>query len=303
MSAPPELARLSLNQYTTRPWTVAEAADGCARAGLQWLGLWRDKVAEQGLAESARLVRDAGLRVSSLCRGGMFPATTGAARRERIDDNLRAVDEAATLETDTLVLVCGGLPERDLSGARQMVADGIAAITPYAAERGVRLGIEPLHPLYCADRSVITTLEQANTLAETLNASFPDLPTPVGVVIDVFHVWWDPQVFAEIARAAPHLFGFHVCDWVTPLPDVLNGRGMMGDGWIELALLRQAVDAAGYSGPIECEIFNETLWATPGDVVLETMKTRYLRHVCAEPTKAAPADNAPAQTVSTRTAP
>jgi len=276
-----ELSRLSLNQYTTRPWTVAEAVDGCAKAGLEWIGLWRDKVQTQGLGESAKLVQDAGLRVSSLCRGGNFPALTQAERRERIDDTRRALDEAATLQTDTLVLVCGGLHIRDLEAARQMVLDGIAELVPYAAERGVKLAVEPLHPLYCADRNVVVTLAQANTLAETLNAAFPDLSTPVGVVVDVFHTWWDPQVFGEIERSAPHLFGFHVCDWITPLPDVLNARGMMGDGWIELDRLKRAVDAAGYRGPVECEIFNEALWTSPGDDILELMKARYLSHVCA----------------------
>jgi sugar phosphate isomerase/epimerase len=279
VSESPELSRLSLNQYTVRNWTVAEAVAGCAEAGLGWIGLWRDKVREQGLERSAKLVREAGLKVSSLCRGGMFPAPSAGERRGRLDDNLRAIDEAAVLGTDTLVLVCGGLHGKDLRGARQMVRDGIAEIIPYAYERGIRLGVEPLHPLYCADRNVICTLSQANTLAAQLNAAFPELTVPVGVVIDAFHVWWDPEVYREIARAQTHLFGFHVCDWITPLPDVLNGRGMMGDGWIELRALRQAVENVGYAGPIECEIFNEALWQLPGGEVLKLMKARYLEYV------------------------
>jgi sugar phosphate isomerase/epimerase len=272
----PDIRRLSLNQYTTFNWTVKEATEGCARAGLQWIGLWRDKVAAQGLEESARLVRDAGLTVSSLCRGGMFPAATERERQKRIEDNLRAIDECVALGTDTLVFVCGGLHSKDITGARQMVYDGLAAITSYAQERGVRLGIEPLHPMYAADRNVIVTLAQANDFAIRLNQQFPQFDTPVGVIIDVFHVWWDPAVDHEIKRANGHIFGFHVCDWITPLPDVLKGRGMMGDGWIELHKLREAVDAAGYSGPIECEIFNQSLWDSPGDEVLELMKKRFL---------------------------
>ena len=279
MGERPDLSRLSLNQYTTKPWTLKEAVEGCAAAGLGWIGLWRDKVHEQGVQQSARLVRAAGLRVSSLCRGGMFPAKSSRERRRRIDDNFRAVDEAAVLGTDTLVLVCGGLPDRDLGAARQMVYDGVAEVVPYAAELGVKLDIEPLHPLYCADRNVICTLAQANALATQLNADFPELTVPIGVIVDAFHVWWDPEVYHEIAKAQPHLLGFHICDWITPLPDVLNGRGMMGDGWIELRALRGAAEDAGYTGPIECEIFNEALWQKPGAEVLELVKARYLKYV------------------------
>ncbi len=277
------LSRLSLNQATTQRWSVAEAVDGCARAGLEWLGLWRDKVAEQGLAESARLVREAGLKVSSLCRGGMFPADSAAERQKRVEDNFRAIDECAALGTDTLVLVCGGLHSKDIAGARQMVSEGVAALIPYARANGVRLGIEPLHPMYAADRNVIVTLKQANDFALALNAAAGG--HTVGVVIDVFHVWWDPDVYEEIARASGHIFGFHVCDWITPLPDVLKGRGMMGDGWIQIRALREAVDAAGYRGPIECEIFNQAIWDTPGDEVLARMKARYLEHVAPNETR------------------
>ena len=271
--------RLSLNQYTTFNWTVKEAVEGCARASLQWIGLWRDKVQAQGVEESAKLAREAGLKVSSLCRGGMFPAITKEERQVRIEDTLKAVDECLILGTDTLVLVCGGLHERDLEGARQMVFDGVASVVPYAQERGVKLGIEPLHPMYCADRNVIVTLDQANDFARRLNAQFPDVDTPVGVIIDVFHVWWDPQVYREIARARGHIFGFHVCDWITPVPDMLKARGMMGDGWIEIRKLRHAVEQAGYKGPIEVEIFNDVLWRRPGDEVVELMKERYLNCV------------------------
>ena len=263
-----DVSRLSLNQYTTFNWTVQEAAEGCARAGLQWIGLWRDKVAAQGLDKSAKLLKDVGVRCSSLCRGGMFPAATRAERATRIEGNKRAVDECVALGTDTLVLVCGGVhADNDLDGARQMVFDGIVGVVPYARERGVKLGIEPLHPLHCADRNVIGTLAQANNFAERLNRQFSG--TPVGVIVDVFHVWWDPLVYREIGRANGRIFGFHVCDWITPLPDVLKGRGMMGDGWIELRRLRSAVEQAGYAGPVECEIFSQALWDRPGDEVLE----------------------------------
>jgi sugar phosphate isomerase/epimerase len=268
--SPPDLARLSLNQATTQRWTLREAVDGCVRAGIPWIGPWRDKVAEVGgAAASAKLIRDAGLRVSSLCRGGFFPAATESARRERIDENRRALDEAAELGTEVLVLVCGPAPDRDIDAARRMVEDGIAALIPYAAERGVRLAIEPLHPVFAGDRSVIVTLAQANALMERLDSPH------VGVAVDVYHVWWDPEVYAQIARASGRILGFHISDWLAPPPDVLLGRGMMGDGVIQLQRLRAAVEAAGYTGPIEVEIFNQKIWDTPGDQVLATIRERY----------------------------
>jgi sugar phosphate isomerase/epimerase len=263
------LSRLSLNQATTQNWGMAETIDGCARAGVGWIGLWRHKVQEIGLAETARRLSGAGLKVSSLCRGGFFPAPSPQARQERIDDNLRAVDEAATLGAGVLVLVCGPAPDRDLDAARQMVEDGIRTVLPYAAERNIRLAIEPLHPMYAGDRSVVVTLAQANAMAERIGSP------GVGVAVDVYHVWWDPQVYVEIARAGTSILGFHVSDWLVPPPDHLLGRGMMGDGIIQIRRLRQAVDAAGYTGPIEVEIFNQQIWDTPGERVLEQMKERF----------------------------
>ena len=270
---PPELSRLSLNQKTTNGWSVREAAEGCVRAGIPWIGLWRDKVSETGLSESARLMRDAGLRVSSLCRGGMFPAATAAERRARMDDNRRAVEEAATLGTDVLVLVCGPAPDRDLDAARSMVEEGVGGLAPHAAEVGVKLAIEPFHPVLMQERSVIVTLAQALDIAAQFESD------RVGVVVDVYHVFWDPDLYQQIARASGLIFGFHANDWLHPKPDLLLSRTMMGDGPIEIRRIREAVDAAGYTGPIEVEIFNQALWDSPGDEVLERMKERYLQHV------------------------
>ncbi|XEC95461.1 sugar phosphate isomerase/epimerase family protein [Paenibacillus tarimensis] len=267
------IERLSLNQITTERWNMREAVEGCARAEIPWIALWRHKLAEAGLKESKRWIRDAGLRVSSLCRGGMFPAATEEGRRSRIDDNRRAIDEAAELGAEVLVLVCGPAPDKDIAGARKMVEEGIAQIVPYAQERGIKLGIEPLHPMYAAERSVINTLDQANTIAERYT------PDQVGVVVDVFHVWWDPDLYRQIARAGCRILGYHVSDWIVPTPDLLMGRGMMGDGVIELRRIRRAVEKAGYAGPIEVEIFNREIWDTPGDDVLATMKQRYIEHV------------------------
>lgn len=273
MEAMTDLARLSLNQITTQRWGVREAVAGCVQAGIPTIGLWRDKVAEAGIQESARIVRDAGLRVSSLCRGGWFLAATLQERAQRFDDNRRAIEEAAQLDAEVLVLVCGPAVDSDIGAARAMVAEAIAQLAPYAAEHQVKLAIEPLHPMFAADRSVIVTLAEANSIAEHIHSPY------VGVAIDVYHVWWDPQIYAQIARASGHIFGFHVNDWLVPLPDPLMGRGMMGDGVVELRRLRYAVDAAGYSGPIEVEIFNRDIWNQPGDEVLRLMCERFLRYV------------------------
>ena len=269
----PMLDRLSLNQITTQGWSLREAVDGCTRAGIAAIGLWRDKVAEVGLDAAATLVRNAGVGVSSVCRGGFFVAADPDERAWRRADNRRAVDETALLNADTLVLVCGGQGDLPLAAARDMVSDGIADLARYAAARGVRLAIEPMHPMYCADRSVIVTLGQALDVAE----AFP--LEQVGVIIDTFHVWWDPQVKAQIARAGGRIAGFQVCDWLVPLPDVLLGRGLMGDGPIDFPDLLHAVDTAGYDGPIEVEIFNRDIWDRPGDEVIATVKERFARYV------------------------
>lgn len=263
-------SRLSLNQITTNAWNMRQAVEGCVRAGIPWIGLWRDKVQDYGLANSKRLIAESGLQVSSLCRGGWFPAGSKEERQARIDDNLRAIEEAVELGTNVLVLVCGPAPDRDIIAGRAMVEDAIAQILPTAQAAGVRLGIEPLHPMFAADRSVIVTLAEANRLIACFRSPF------LGVVIDAYHVWWDPDVWEQIAQAAGHILGFHISDWPVPLPDVLLGRAMMGDGRIDLRALRSAVEMAGYHGPIEVEIFNRVIWETPGDEILDLMKQRYL---------------------------
>ena len=268
-----DLSRLSFNQITVNSWSLREALDGCVRHGIPAIGLWRDKVDAAGLCQAANLVKESGVTVSSLCRGGGFPATTELERQKRIEDNLRAIDDAAMLGTKVLVLVCGALAGRDLEGSRSMVVDGIAAIETHARERGIKLGIEPLHPMYAADRSVIVSLKQAREIA----ARFA--PESVGVVIDVFHVWHDPDLYQEIEKLQARILGFHVSDWPVPLPGILMGRAMMGDGVIEFERIRSAIDKAGYMGPIEVEIFNQEIWDQPGDQVLDLMKRRFLECV------------------------
>jgi sugar phosphate isomerase/epimerase len=273
--ADPRLSRLSLNTATTNRWTLREAVDGAARAGLPAVGLWRDRVAEAGPHRAARLVRDAGLRVSSLCRGGFLTAPGPDGRRAALDDNRAAIDEAVVLGTTELIMVVGGLPagSRDVAGARRRVAERLAELVPYAAERRVRLVLEPLHPMYCADRAVISTLRQALDLAA------PHAPGTVGVVVDTFHGWWDPDLAQQIARAGTEgrLAGYQVCDWNLPIAaDALLSRGMMGDGHIDFTAIGRWITDAGYTGDIEVEIFNADIWARDGDDVIEQMVDRYL---------------------------
>lgn len=271
--------RLSLNVWTTKNWTLAEAVAGCVEQGVPGIGLWRDKVAEYGLDDAARLLRASGLVVTSLCRGGFFtaPETPGT---DPAADNRDAVDECVALGTDVLVLVAGGLPagSRDLRAARHRVALGIAELAPYAAERGVKLAIEPLHPMFCADRAVVSTLGQALDLAEQAEAATGC--RNVGVCVDTYHVWWDPQVFEQIERAgrAGRIHAFQVCDFLVPIPaQPLLGRGHLGDGVVEVAELARAVRAAGYAGFTEVEIFNRAVWDTPGDLTLRTVIDRHTR--------------------------
>jgi sugar phosphate isomerase/epimerase len=285
LTAPgPGLERLSLNTATTRRWTAAEAVEGCVLAGVPGIGFWRDQVAATGPARTAELTRAAGLTVTSLCRGGFFTAPDAAGRAAALEDNRRAVEEAAALGTDVLVLVVGGLAEgsRDLPGARRMVADGIAALAPYAAEHGVRLAIEPLHPMFCADRAVVSTLAQALDLAEAAEVAGPGAAPTVGVCVDTYHVWWDPVLYPQIERAgaARRIFAFQACDWVLPLPaDVLLGRGHVGDGCIDIPAIARAVAAAGYDGYTEVEIFNQRVWDTPGNETLKVISERHRRYL------------------------
>ena len=268
--------KLSLNQATIKYADLATALRVTREAGIESIGLWREPVAEVGLAGAAAMVADSGLRVSSLCRGGFFTAADPTRRRAALEDNRRAIEETATLaaagapgSAPVLVLVAGGLPDgdRDLPGARARAADAIAELVDDAAGAGVVLAIEPMHPIYAADRGVISTLGQALDVAERF-------PT-VGVVVDTFHVWWDPQLAEQVRRAGPRIAAYQVCDWITPLPaDALLARGMMGDGHIDFAAVTRLVAEAGYAGDIEVEIFNQSVWdADPLDVALRTVKS------------------------------
>jgi sugar phosphate isomerase/epimerase len=269
------LDRLSLNQATVKHLGLREAAALCARHDIPAIGLWRDRVAETGLAEAVSAVRAAGLHVSSLCRGGFFTRADPDGRRAARADNRAAIAEAAELGADTLVLVCGGLipGQRDLGLARRMVADAIGELVPEAQRLGVRLGIEALHPMFCADRCVISSLGEAVDLALRFPAD------AVGVVVDTYHVWWDARLPEEVARAGSaerRIVSYQVCDWVLPLPqDTLLGRGHPGDGVIDFGPISASVAAAGYRGYVEVEIFNAEVWNAPAEQTAATVKERF----------------------------
>ncbi|MFB7307890.1 sugar phosphate isomerase/epimerase family protein [Streptomyces sp. NPDC056192] len=274
-----DLSRLSINQETIKQWSLPELAEGCVKAGIDKVGLWRAPVQEYGVERTAQLLTDAGISVTSLCRGGFFTALDPAERARALDDNRAAIDEAAALSTDTLVLVSGGLPagSRDLHAARERIAEALAELGPYAQEQGVRLAIEPLHPMFASDRCVVSTLSQALDIAERFPAE------QVGVVVDTYHIWWDDQAAAQIARAGAggRIHSFQLADWITPLPaGVLVGRGQLGDGSVDFRAFREMVEATGFTGPIEVEIFNEGLWARDGAEVLAEVAARYVEHAC-----------------------
>jgi sugar phosphate isomerase/epimerase len=268
------LGRLSLNQATVKRLALPEVIALCLRHGIGAVGLWRDRVAELGTAEAAAAIRRSGLQVSSLCRGGFFTHTDPPARTPPRASNLAAIEEAATLGAATLVLVPGGLVpgSRDLGLARRMVADAVADLVPRAAELGVRLGIEALHPMFCADRCVLTSLGEALDLALRFPAE------AAGVVVDTYHVWWDARLARDLARASGRIAGYQVCDWLVPLPaDMLLGRGHLGDGPIDFRAISQLVWDTGYRGHVEVEIFNEDVWGAPPDETAATVKDRFAR--------------------------
>lgn len=273
---------LSINTATVRrQWPLDRIIDECARREIRAISPWRDQVAAAGLEATARQLRAHGMQLSGYCRGGFFPAADAAGLRAALDDNRRAIDEAMTLGAPCLVLVVGSLPGAltgqpaytSIARARGEVRDGIAATLEHARQVGMPLAIEPLHPMQAAERACVNTLAHALNLCDELD---PQRSGALGVALDAYHVWWDPQLQAQIARAgAERLLAYHVCDWLTPTRDLLNDRGMMGDGVIELRQLRGWVEQAGYRGFAEVEIFSEHWWQRPGEEVLDTCIARH----------------------------
>ncbi len=255
---------LSLNTISVKALTLAQCIEACARHGIPGISPWRDVLQAMGVQAAAQQIRDAGLKVTGLCRGGMFNLP-GA-----IDDNRRAIEEAHAIGADCLVMVCGGLPagSKDLPGARAAVRDGLHAILPDARAAGVTIALEPLHPMTCADRSVLSTLGQALDLCDELGEG-------TGVAVDVYHVWWDPDLARQMARAKGRIAGFHVCDWKVPTTDLVFDRGLPGEGIIDIPAIRAMAEASGWSGGVEVEILSNHWWARDPETVLREMKARH----------------------------
>jgi sugar phosphate isomerase/epimerase len=270
-----DLSRLCIHTITTKPWGIEEAVRRYSAAGVKGITVWRGALSDRGPAATGQLVRDHGLRVVSLCRGGFFPATSADRRARAIDETRRCIDEASALGAPLVVLVGGAEPGQPLSESRKQIADGIAAVLPHAEAAGVRLAVEPLHPMYAGDRSAISTLGQARETCRLLGSPW------LGVAIDVYHTWWDDRLPDEIAACGRDgtLFAFHVSDWRLPMADFLEDRGLMGEGCIPIRAIREWIEGAGFNGFIEVEILSRRLWASDQVQYLEDIKNAYLTHV------------------------
>jgi sugar phosphate isomerase/epimerase len=269
-----DLSKLCVHTLTTRPWNLEECVKNYAAVGIHGITIWRNVLENQNLQEAKKLLDEYQMVVVSLARGGFFPSVDQKKREIAIDDNLWAIEQAAAVGAPSIVLVCGADGGQSLEKSREQIAEGIVKILPAAREAGVKLSIEPLHPMYAGDRSAINTLYQANDLAESINSEW------VGVAVDVYHLWWDQTLRAEIQRCAAnnHLFAFHVCDWNVPTTDFLNDRGLMGDGCIPVKQIRGWVEETGFSGYNEVEIFSDKYWATDQKMYLEKIKNAYLNN-------------------------
>lgn len=275
MPTPPDLSRLCIHTITTRPWDIYKAVENYARKGIGGISVWRDAIENSDLNEIRNLINDSGLRIASLLRGGFFAATDVTARLAAIDENRRAIDECAAMGSPLLVMVCGAAPGQSIHEDVNQIRAGLEAVLPHARSCGIRVGIEPLHPVYADTRSAIATMRMANDLCDQI------ADTSVGITVDVYHVWWDPDLKAEIERCgdAGRLFSLHICDWKTPLTDVLNDRGIMGEGIIDIPTIRSWVEAAGFNGLIEVEIFSNRWWATDQTEFLDKIVQAYSEHV------------------------
>ncbi|NOY37320.1 MAG: sugar phosphate isomerase/epimerase [Chlorobi bacterium] len=267
-----DFTKLCIHTITTKPWKVEEAAENYSREGIKGISVWRDALDGRNIGKTGLLLRNKGLEIVSLVRGGFFPSVSTDIRRKAIEENKKAIDEAALLGAPLLVLVCGADPAQPLKVSISQIKNGIEAVLPYAEKQNIKLAIEPLHPLYSDTRSAINTLSQANDLAEYFNSSF------VGVAVDVYHVWWDPHLKNEIIRCGNNLFAFHICDWLSPTKDLLNDRGLMGEGCIPLKEIRDWVGQAGFTGFNEVEIFSNRFWAEDQHRFLKNIKKAYLEN-------------------------
>jgi sugar phosphate isomerase/epimerase len=273
MSAQPltDLSRLCIHTITTRPWSIETAVEKYSQAGVKGITVWRDALEYKDINNTKRIIQDAGLSVVSLCRGGFFPSIGINKRKASIDDNLKAIEQAAELGAPMIVLVCGADPNQSLEDSRKQIQEGIETVLPAAKSVGIKLAIEPLHPMYADTRSAVNTMEQANDMAEAINSPL------VGVAVDVYHLWWDPHLEKEIKRCGKNnqLFAFHICDWNVPTNDFLWDRGLMGEGCIPIKKIRGWVEETGFNGFNEVEIFSNKFWSEDQSEFLEKIITAY----------------------------
>jgi sugar phosphate isomerase/epimerase len=269
-----DLSQLCVHTITTKTWTIEQAAKNYSAADVAGITVWRDALEGRNIKQTGQLLRDHNLSIVSLCRGGFFPNKDISKRKAALDDNRKAIEEAAALGTPLIVLVCGADPSQSLDDSRKQIQEGIQTILPEASSAGIRLAIEPLHPMYADTRSAINTLAQANDMAEAINSPW------VGVAVDVYHLWWDPMLQNEIKRCGDnkHLFAFHICDWKTPTTDLLLDRGLMGEGCIPINKIRSWVEATGFKGFYEVEIFSNEYWKLDQAVFLKNIITAYKKH-------------------------
>lgn len=267
------LDRLAIHTMTTKPWDLPTACKKYSAAGISGVGLWRQWLDGRPLRESRRMLEDHGLKPVSLVRSGFFPYTTPLEKETALKDNLQALEEAAAVGAPQVVLVCGAKPELSLEDNRRHITEGIADLAESARRLKVRLAIEPLHPMYADCRSAVNTIAQCIEILDQVGDAW------VGIAVDVYHVWWDPELRNSIQRAGPRIIGFHACDWMTPTVDMLNDRGLMGEGCINNRRIRQWVESAGFDGPIEVEVFSNRHWNRDQDQYLEDILTAYQNHV------------------------
>ena len=269
-----DFSKLCIHTLTTKPWNLKQCAENYSAAGIQGITIWRNVLENQNLKDAKSMLDDFGMKVVSVARGGFFPSIEETQRKVAIDDNLLSIEQASAVGAPVIVLVCGADGRQSLEKSREQIKEGIVKILPAAAAAGIKLAIEPLHPMYAGDRSAINTLAQANDMAEEINSGF------VGVAVDVYHLWWDNNLQQEIKRCGKHgnLFAFHVCDWNVPTTDFLNDRGLMGDGCINIKQIRGWVEETGFSGFNEVEIFSDKYWATNQNEYLEKIKIAYLKN-------------------------
>ncbi len=265
-------SNLCIHTITTKPWTIEECAKNYSAAGIGGISVWRNTLENRNIKDTGQMIRDHGLQIISLVRGGFFPSTNLAKRQAGIDDNLKAIDEASALGSPLIVLVCGADPSQSMQKSREQIQEGIAKILPYARESNVKLAIEPLHPVYAADRSAINTMAQATDMAISLHSDY------IGVAADVYHIWWDPNLQSEIDRCARYnkLFAYHICDWKVNSVDILNDRGLMGEGCIDIKQISQWVQDGGFPGMEEVEIFSNLYWSIDQHLFLKKIKESYI---------------------------